>query len=343
MSIVVKLPSASEQRERRLHLRDVLEEQSSQCTGLTLRERRIELGLDEKAVAAMLKIRVDQLKAIELSDFERLPGRTYAVGFVRGYAKLLRLNVEQIVDQFKAETNSLESSKPAELVFPEVAVSNSLPSGQLLVVALVIAVLIYGIAQITMPKQQLAPAASLNSGSVTVVESPATNSAPAPHAAVPQVAAPQVVAPVERDAAPLVQPIVPVIADGGFLTERLVQSFGTSFKQSAATARGAAAVPAQAVPGSSRITLKALEQSYVQVKDLALRKPHSILLARVLIPGESFQAPDRAGLVLLTGNAGGIQVEVDGRSAGVLGKSGQVIKRLPLEPAYFLSRINTSQ
>jgi hypothetical protein len=47
--------------------------------------------------------------------------------------------------------------------------------------------------------------------------------------------------------------------------------------------------------------------------------------------------------VLLTGNAGGIQVEVDGRVTGVLGKSGQVIKRLALEPAYFLSRIDTSR
>jgi cytoskeleton protein RodZ len=95
--------------------------------------------------------------------------------------------------------------------------------------------------------------------------------------------------------------------------------------------------------GASRITLKAIEETYVQVKDPSLKKPHDVLLSRVLTPGESFQAPDRQGLVLLTGNAGGVQVEVDGRSAGVLGRSGQVIKRLPLEPAYFLSRVGTSQ
>jgi xanthine dehydrogenase iron-sulfur cluster and FAD-binding subunit A len=45
----------------------------------------------------------------------------------------------------------------------------------------------------------------------------------------------------------------------------------------------------------------------------------------------------------LATNAGGVQVEVDGRNAGVLGKSGQVIKRLALDPAYFLSRADTSR
>lgn len=342
MSIVVKMPSASEPRERRLHLRDVSEEQSNtQCAGLMLRERRIELGLDERSVATTLKIRVDQLKAIELSDFERLPARTYAVGFVRSYAKLLGLNAELLVDRFKAETCNLEQGKPAELVFPEVPVTKSLPSGQLLVVALVIAVLIYGIAQITMPKQQVAPVtASLETSSVTVVDAPVTK--PVVHAPAP-VAVQAPVPPVQGPALPRVEPILPVIAGGAQLTENIVQSFVLSFKAPVAVPADSTATPAPAVPGASRITLKALEQTYVQVKDSTLRKPHSILLARVLSPGESFQAPDREGLVLLTGNAGGVQVEVDGRSAGVLGKSGQVIKRLPLVPAYFLSRIDTSR
>jgi len=67
------------------------------------------------------------------------------------------------------------------------------------------------------------------------------------------------------------------------------------------------------------------------------------LIDRVLKAGESFQAPDRAGLVMQTGNAGGLQVEVDGRSIGVLGKSGEVITRIPVDPSYFLERTAASQ
>ena len=123
MSIVVKLPSASEQRERRLHLREISQEEAAttKLAGAMLREKRIELGLDEKSIASKLKMRMDQLRAIELSDYAKLPGRTYAVGFIRAYAKTLGLDAEALVEQFKSETQSHELGKPAELVFPEVA------------------------------------------------------------------------------------------------------------------------------------------------------------------------------------------------------------------------------
>lgn len=327
MSIVVKLPSASGQRERRLHLREVNEEKPAARTGALLRDRRIELGLDEKAIASKLKMRADLVRAIERGDYEKLPARTYAIGFVRSYAKFLGMDSAALVERFKDELQPLEISKPSELNFPEVPQIRRLPSGQLLVVALVIAVVIYGAAQITMPSPEAIPSTDREAGSVTVVDSPAASTA----AASKLVQAPRVI-----DAAPKVEPIFPVIAVDPSVTARLTSVLAATSASDAVTVR-------ESAPGASRITLKALEETYVQVKDLALKKPQAILLERVMSPGESFQAPNRAGLVLLTGNAGGIQVEVDGRSAGVLGKSGQVIKRLPLEPAYFLSRISTSQ
>lgn len=334
MSIVVKLPSASGQRERRLHLREVNEEKPAATTGALLRDRRIELGLDEKAIASKLKMRADLVRAIERGDYEKLPARTYAIGFVRSYAKFLGMDSAALVERFKDELQPLEISKPSELNFPEVPQARRLPSGQLLVVALVIAVVIYGAAQITMPSPESIPSTDREAGSVTVVDAPVAST---------PVASKLVQAPRVVDAAPKVEPIFPVIADDPSVTARLTSVLASPLSAPAATSASDAVTVRESAPGASRITLKALEETYVQVKDLALKKPQAILLARVMSPGESFQAPNRAGLVLLTGNAGGIQVEVDGRSVGVLGKSGQVIKRLPLEPAYFLSRISTSQ
>jgi cytoskeleton protein RodZ len=96
------------------------------------------------------------------------------------------------------------------------------------------------------------------------------------------------------------------------------------------------------VPTLSRITLRATETSYLEVRDKAVGPVHPRLIARELKAGESFAVPDRKGLVLLAGNAGGLQVEVDGRSVGVLGERGQVA-RLDVDPAYFLSRPGTSR
>lgn len=201
-------------------------------------------------------------------------------------------------------------------------------------VALVIAVIIYGAAQITMPTPKSIPNTDREAGTVTVVDSPA--------AVVPAVSKP-VRTPRVVEAAPQVDPIFPVIADDQAVTAHLTRMLAPAAAAALAVGASDAVTVSESASGASRITLKALEETYVQVKDPALKKPQAILLARVMSPGESFQAPNRAGLVLLTGNAGGIQVEVDGRNAGVLGKSGQVIKRMPLEPAYFLSRIDTSQ
>jgi cytoskeleton protein RodZ len=336
MSIVVQMPLVVEPKERRLHLRDVSECVPEKTAGNALRERRLVLGLDEKAVASQLRIRKDQLVAIETGDYERLPGRTYAIGFIRSYARLVGLDAEQLVEQFKGEMQALEVHKPVELVFPDAAPQRSWPSGHLFAVALVVAVVVYALVHLTMPTAEPVPVAAAVDSSVTVVDAVA-----APPAAAAVVSAPAASMPaVSPEPAP-VAPIVPVLDDSQLVTAQLIQGFGQM-----ATLVPAASVSAPAAAessGASRITLTALEETYVQVKDPSLKKPHAVLLARVLSPGESFQAPDREGLVLLTGNAGGVQVAVDGRSAGVLGKSGQVIKRLPLEPAYFLSRIGTSQ
>ncbi len=336
MSIVVKVPSPCEPRARRLHLREVSEGPCTGSVGTVLHDRRVERGLDERAIAAKLKMRVDQLKAIEADDFARLPGRTYAVGFIRSYAKCLGLDSEALVEQYKLQTAATDLNQPVELNFPEVTVEHRRPNGNLLIVALVVAVVIYGIAQITMPSRPTAVTVASAADSVIVVDA-ATAPKPKPVEVAPvaptevgvvNLNVPEPDAGQASEAAPLFTTLVhefPVPLDG----EPIVIAAATQASESAAV--------------SSRITLRALESTYVQVKDPGLRKRHAILLARVLSPGESFQAPDRAGLVLLTGNAGGIQVEVDGRSAGVLGKSGQVIKRLALEPAYFLSRIDTSR
>jgi cytoskeleton protein RodZ len=59
-----------------------------------------------------LKINPDYLLAIEESRFEALPGRVYAIGFVRSYAAYLGLNADELVDRLKTEMAGPDASEP---------------------------------------------------------------------------------------------------------------------------------------------------------------------------------------------------------------------------------------
>ncbi len=79
---------------------------------------------------------------------------------------------------------------------------------------------------------------------------------------------------------------------------------------------------------SARIVLRAVLDSWVQVRD----EEDTLLLTRVLQPGDTYRVPNQSGLTLLTGNAGGLAIEVDGAVVPFLGPVGAVRRDIPLDP-----------
>jgi cytoskeleton protein RodZ len=69
----------------------------------------------------------------------------------------------------------------------------------------------------------------------------------------------------------------------------------------------------------SVIELRAKSDSWIQVRD-----GDDLLLTRLLRKGEVYRVPDREGLTLMTGNAGGIEVFIDGEQMPPLGDEGVV-------------------
>ena len=65
--------------------------------GGMLRSAREAAGLSIDAVAQQLKLAPRQVKAIEEEDFSHLPGRTFVRGFVRNYARLVRLDTDTVI------------------------------------------------------------------------------------------------------------------------------------------------------------------------------------------------------------------------------------------------------
>lgn len=82
----------------------------------------------------------------------------------------------------------------------------------------------------------------------------------------------------------------------------------------------------------TRIVLKAQQDSWVQVRDAE----ENLLLTRVLRSGDSYHVPNQDGLTLLTGNAGGLQIQVDGAALPKIGPIGVVRRDIPLEPTKLL-------
>jgi cytoskeleton protein RodZ len=77
--------------------------------GDMLRSAREAAGLSIDAVAQQLKLAPRQVKAIEEEDFSHLPGRTFVRGFVRNYARLVRLDMETVLAALPDAAATLEA------------------------------------------------------------------------------------------------------------------------------------------------------------------------------------------------------------------------------------------
>jgi len=65
--------------------------------GMILAHTRESAGLSIEDVALQLKLAPRQVVALERDDHANLPGRTFVRGFVRNYARLLRLDVDAVL------------------------------------------------------------------------------------------------------------------------------------------------------------------------------------------------------------------------------------------------------
>jgi len=69
----------------------------------TIREERLRQGLSISQVEKKTKIKRKFLEAIENGDYKSLPSESYAVGFVKNYAKYLDLDDYKIGKMFRRE------------------------------------------------------------------------------------------------------------------------------------------------------------------------------------------------------------------------------------------------
>lgn len=91
------------------------------------------------------------------------------------------------------------------------------------------------------------------------------------------------------------------------------------------------APPAQTVAasGGSRISVRAIANSWIEVRD---DFSNTLLVSRLLREGETYAVPDQSGLSLHTGNAGALVITVDGDAVPAIGAEGAVQRGVQLDP-----------
>ncbi len=357
--------------------------------GAELRVLRERQGQNLAEVARSLRISFRHLQSIEDGSFEMLPGRAYAVGFLRSYSDFLGADPKDIVDRFKTELASVVAPPP--LSFPAPTQEGSVPRVAIVIGSLVIAALVFGVwyfwqaedrvtfdAVPPVPKhfgesdpnkmvdglartdspilpegveESNVPMTAEADGSTVVaieaididVAADLTNGA----SEISNVSEDEIglAGTVPSETGQTAQETEDISVDESFVRESTSSSSATITGDLAAAPAEPTLIPTPPPPPSSsidqgaphvygienvgsRVTLIARQDSWVQVQS-----PESgLLITRILYSGDSYRVPDLPNLTLITGNAGGLEVLVDGESISQLGPEGAVRRNIPLDP-----------
>ena len=107
--------------------------------GRRLHQARLQSKLSLAEVADHIRVKPDHLHALETGAFDKLPGRAYAIGFLKAYAEFLGLSISDCVARYKAEAGEPAPVRVDPMGFPEpVAAPRSQNGGSLLLVAIIL-------------------------------------------------------------------------------------------------------------------------------------------------------------------------------------------------------------
>ena len=325
--------------------------------GRDLRSARLERGEDLYDIADILRIRPVYLEALEAGDTAVMPGRPYVLGFLKSYADYLGLDGQALAQDFKGAQPG--AVPPAALVYRTPAEEKARPTKALAALSIVCAVLVYGgwhaysSGQLDFDATLSALPLQIGEVAADLVAGDGPPEAAGPAAVAVSTGAPAaalVVTAAEppldqlRLAAPEAAPEPGAALAAARPPSRDVASAQAAEAQPAASAGAMLAALETESPAAirvfggandnGRIQLVARESSWVQVRSSA----RDYVRTRTLQSGDRLVLPNRSDLSLWTGNAGGVELMIDGRSVGVLGRRGDVVRELALDADQLLTR-----
>ncbi|NKB78073.1 MAG: hypothetical protein GKR96_13815 [Gammaproteobacteria bacterium] len=89
-----------------------LSSENTVSAGELLSSARISWDLTVEDVALNLNLGTDTINALEQNEYDRLPGHTFVRGYIRSYAKLLKLDEVAVLDAVELEETIPDTSIP---------------------------------------------------------------------------------------------------------------------------------------------------------------------------------------------------------------------------------------
>jgi cytoskeletal protein RodZ len=93
--------------------------------GRYFQKSREEKKVSLESVARETRINMDFLRAIEEDSFQLIPCETYVRGFIRSYAKFMRVNAEELIALYNLQVEP-QRTQPAESANGSLSVNKSL-------------------------------------------------------------------------------------------------------------------------------------------------------------------------------------------------------------------------
>ncbi len=311
------------------------ENRESETVGETLRRARLAKKLELQDIAAYLCIRARFLDALENGNTKELPGDAYAQGFVRSYAAYLGLDADKTVAEYKREMLGKTAEAEAESgSYADNEAETSAPKPAVLAVSAIALIVIFCVWKGFHTNDPVVVVAAPESEAVTVLN----ESYPLPEQTVEPAAETVPETPV-----PPVPPKKPTPAAEEQAEANAADAERAVFTERAVPAERAASVEEEAVDSihiygqrnvNPRLVLVANEAAWIEV-----RRGENILISRVLNKGDRYQVsrnPD--DLFLKTGNAGGLDIFLDGEQVPPVGPKGALRSNVPLNPDYFVKK-----
>ena len=281
-----------------------------------------------------------QIGLLESDAWDQLPGETFVRGFLRNYARLLKVDPEPLLASVSAPTpQPIELPEGSHAEMPAEGSSSSqlmpmLAGGGLLLVAAIAAYFFWPIESapnVVPPKRPLAPPTAESVPAPPMV-SPGP-AAPAAAVADPVATAPAVV--VEPPSVPAANPAataVPVVAEKPAPSVRAPEPLAPAASQPAKPAEAAAAPvaprPFVVVDGPQRaLRFTVRELSWVEVHDAG----GNTLIAYNFEPGTSRNVRGVAPLEVVVGNASGVDLSVDGEAVDLAARARANVAKLTVE------------
>ena len=317
--------------------------------GATLAAQREAMGWSVEQVAEQLKLAVRQVVAIEAGDYASLPSPAVTRGFVRAYAKILKLDAAPLVAMIKMDEPAPVESGPvvrrerptsfSHSRFPTHGRRSSLPlrwiGAAVLVAAAAGAAWHFGL--IALPGGEVAdggevittvPADSVGAGAtdgaahnptVPLISVPAPGGTPAP--ATP--ATPNTAPNTAPNAAPGAAPATAAPGANAPAANAPVANAPAANAPAAVVT----ATPAAAAAGANTLVLNVREDSWIEVRP----QGGKALISRLVKAGstETFEVPGSATLVV--GNPKGVSATLRGAAVELPQLPGKTIARVTIK------------